>query len=233
MACSIDSRSVTFAPPVLEDRICKGVPVDQELVTDFSDAAETMEGGGDSLIRWGGGIAQKGGYAVSFGAPGQMPPQLSVVEDGGGNRALRVHATPGVPNGPDNVWSGAALVFGHDPDICVDATGYRGVSFRIAGMAGTCELMFQVEISQDLALEISPTAACTLGDRCYSPFSNPLAIEKDAKTYEIPFTAISDGNPVPQVDPKTITSVAWKLWAPVEGVPCEADFVVDDVAFFR
>ena len=93
--------------------------------------------------------------------------------------------------------------------------------------------MFQVEFSQDFDLNVSPLGACTLGDLCYPPYSAPLAVNEAPKTYDIPFTAISDGNPVRQVDPTTITSVAWKLWAPSEGAPCEADFVVDDVAFFR
>ena len=232
-ACSIDARQVTVDSGVVESRICKGAPVDQDVITDFSDAVEATDAGGNPIIRWGGGPGQRGGVSYVFGAAGQMPPALSL-EDVAGNRVLRVRATPGVPNSPDNFWSGLALGFGHDPAGCVDASAYRGVRFRIEGTVGTCQLMFQVEISQDLAIggTDDEVAACTLGDLCYPPFSTPLSIQ-GSKTYEVPFTAISEGSPVHEVDPRSVTDVGWKLWAPLAGAPCEASFVVDDVAFFR
>ena len=163
------------------------------------------------------------------------PPRLSLISQGD-NPALRIEASPGVPSSVARSYLGFGLGFGVDEELCVDASEFRGVRFTLDGSVGTCQLMFQVDISEDLSIDEeqhSPLAACKVGvDLCYPPFSLPLTINGPTH-FEIPFTALSDGSPIGLVDRKTIAGISWKLWAPLDGPPCVASLVLDDVAFFR
>jgi len=92
--------------------------------------------------------------------------------------------------------------------------------------------MFQVMISQDDRIGAGFAAAsCTLGEACYPPFSDPLAVDGPG-SYAIPFAALANGNPVEHVRSQDHHERGWKMYAPLDG-PCEAHLVLDDVAFFR
>ena len=227
-ACSVDARSVTASRSA-----CAGLPVEQEQITDFSDAAETTDVEGHPGITFTMGPLKQGGVSVSFAAQGLQPPRLSLISQGD-NRALRIDASPGVPS-VSRSYLGFGLGFGIDPELCVDASEFRGVRFTLDGSLGTCQLMFQVDISEDFSIEEdnSPLAACKVGvDLCYPPFSLPLTIDGPTH-FEIPFTALSDGSPIPLVD-QAITSISWKLWTLTSTrLRARASLVLDDVAFFR
>ena len=235
-ACSIDGRAVTVdgSVPIIAMRVCQGIAVQQALITDFSDAVPGTDLDGNPGILYGLGPVQRGGTAVVFAAPGLKPPQLSL-EPHGNDQALRIEANPGMTVG-DNYYLGFALGFGQDAELCVDATGYRGVSFTLDGTVGSCQLMFQVLVSQDFRVgPHDPAGACTLGELCVPPYSRPLAVNGPAP-YMIPFAdLVNAGNPVAGIDSQTIRSivnVGWKLFA-LGGTPCQASLLLDDVAFFR
>jgi hypothetical protein len=228
-ACSVDARSVT-----LSRSACEGLPVEQALITDFSDATETTDRTGHPGITYTTGPLERGGTSVVFAAPSMVPPTLSLISQGD-NRALKIDASPATPSDLDHSWFGFALGFGLETDLCVDASSFRGVQFTVDGTASTCSFMVQVDISQDIAIDEtnSPVAACTLGVYlCYPPFSLPLTVNGPTH-FAIPFTALSDGSPIALVDPKTILGISWKFFAPLEGPPCVASLILDDVAFFR
>jgi len=242
-ACSIDPRDVIVdsGDPAAADadadadadvvEVCRGIPVERSLIADFSDAVEELDHDGNAGIRYPSGPVNRGGVSYFFAAPGLATPRLSI-QTTAGNPALRIDATPGVPVNDQNYYFGFALGFGSEEEVCLDASGYSGVSFTLDGSPGTCLLMFQVMISQDDRIGAGFAAAsCTLGEACYPPFSDPLAVDGPG-SYAIPFAALANGNPVDHVDLKTITNVGWKMYAPLDG-PCEAHLVLDDVAFFR
>jgi hypothetical protein len=233
-ACSIDARRVTVndSQQVAPTMICQGLPVQRDLITDFSDAFEVPDHDGKPGVGFAQGPVPGGGVSQLFTAPGLASAQLSL-EPRGDNHALRIDANPGVPIGDDNYYVGMALGFGGDQEICVDASGYQGVSFTLDGSTGSCQLMFQVMISQDYRIGSNTlVASCTLGEACYPPFSRPLVVD-GTMSYSIPFSALANGNPVGTVDVKAITNVGWKLFAPLNGPPCQASLLLDDVAFFR
>jgi hypothetical protein len=242
--CSIDDRVVTVAPTPLDEptglspvvEACQGIPIENDLISDFSDAREVVDSEGNAGIEFTRGPVGRGGESYFFEAGGLSRPRLSLVPTASGF-SLRIDAKPGVPIDDSNQWVGFALGFARDQEVCVDATGYHGIRFTIAGSTGTCQLMTQVMISQDDRIgEGFPTASCTLGDLCYPPFSAPLAVDETPHTFEIPFTALSDGNPAPVVDEltkKTITNIGWKLYVPLSGPPCVASLSLDDVGFYK
>jgi hypothetical protein len=242
-ACSIDSRAVIVDAAGQTDadadvdaqviEVCQGIPVQQALIADFSDAVEEVDSHGNAGVRYASGPVSRGGTAYFFAAPGLTPPRLSI-QTTGDNRALRIDATPGKPVTPDFYWFGFALGFGSDTEVCLDATGFTGVGFTLDGTPGTCLLMFQVMISEDDRIgDGFEAASCTLGPDCYPPFSKPLMVAGPG-SYAFPFTELAHGNPVETVDVKAITNVGWKMFAPVdESTPCEAHLVLDDVAFYR
>jgi hypothetical protein len=229
LACEIDSRVVTA--PV---SACQGVPVANALITDFSGATEGPDLAGQPGVTFtGGGALNRGGSTLVFAAEGLEAPTLSLTKTANDNPALQIDAKPGIPKGL-NFWLGFAIGFARDEDVCVDASDYKGVSFTLDGTPGTCLLMFQVEISQDLDIGTkSPIAACPLGpDRCYPPFSLSINVS-GRKTYQFLFSSLSEGSPLALVDKKAITNLSWKLWAPSEGPPCEAHLILDDVTFYK
>jgi len=233
-ACSIDARMVTVndSQQVTPTTVCQGMPVQRDLITDFSDAFVAPDHDGKPGVGFAQGPVPGGGVSYLFAAPGLASPRLSL-EPRGDDRALRIDANPGVPIGDDNYYLGFGLGFGGDTQICVDASGYQGVSFTLDGSTGTCQLMFQVEISQDYRIgSNTQIASCTLGEACYPPYSRPLVVD-GPMTHAIPFSALANGNPVGMVDMTAITSVGWKLFAPLNGPPCQASLLLDDVAFFR
>ena len=224
-ACAVDDRPVTVAPAA--------IPVDQALITDFSDAVEGPDVHGRPGILYGDGPVHLGGSSSMFAAPGLSLPTLSI-EPRGDGRALRVLARPGTPINDGSFYFGFALAFGDDQAVRIDATGYRGVRFTLEGDTGTCIVMFQVIFSAvDRADPSYPgVATCLLREDCAPPYSHPLSLEGNG-VFEIPFDALDDGNPVRRVDVTTITAVGWKLYAPLSGPSCEVSLLLDDVAFLR
>jgi hypothetical protein len=214
--------------------------VQQDLITDFSDAVVGIDLDGNPGIAYSRGAVALGGTSAVFAAPGLRLPRLSL-EPRGSDQALRIDATPGVPIDNQNYYSGIALAFGRDEGVCVDATGYTGVRFTLEGTPGTCQLMFQVLISQDFRIGENGPGACTLGELCYPPFSEPLVVDggvgAEPSRFDVRFAALTrPGNPVARIDAQTIKSivnVGWKLFAPLVGPPCQASMLLDEVAFFR
>ncbi len=236
VACSIDDRNVSVAPATdasVPTR-CSGIPVGRELISDFTDAVEVVDVDGNHGIVYSNGPVGLGGVTQFFSAPGVAPPTLSLVPTDTGP-ALEVRATPARPISaePASRYFGFGLGFGIVAPVCVDASAYRGVSFSLEGQIGSCELMFQTQISQDdRLLEGSDVSSCTLAELCYPPYSAPLEVGRK-RTFQFPFDALNGGNPVELVDPTTLINVAWKMFAPVSGPACEVRIVIDDVAFYR
>jgi hypothetical protein len=142
--------------------------------------------------------------------------------------AMTVKAS--VPVG-DKYW-GASLSF----DKCIDASAYTGVTFTLSSVSlAGCELRFGVDIAEDVdpVQNQNPKGTCTKTP-CYGPaFSLPAGATGVTK---VPFTDVSYGSPVADVNKKTILGIAWTLHSPVAGdggADCtNATFTVDDVSFY-
>jgi hypothetical protein len=235
-ACSIDDRTVSVAQVGSEMMPvrCQGIPVERELISDFSDAVEVVDVDGNHGIEYRDGPVGLGGVTQFFGAPDLSLPTLSLVSTDTGP-ALNVEAKPETPISDEirTRYFGFGLGFGRTEPVCVDASAYRGVSFTLEGSIDTCELRFQTQISQDdRLLEGSNISSCTLGEACFPPFSEPLEVGSK-RSFQFPFGALENGNPVPLVDPTTLINVAWKMYAPASGPACKLSMLIDDVAFYR
>lgn len=247
--CSIDNRSVTFAGVVghadaggpvdgavdiIQLPVCKGIPVNGALITDFSYATPGTDPNGKPGIVFGIGSDLLGG-SYTYSAPFLTAPQLSL-EPRGDGQALRVTAIPGVPVTSGNAWLGFGFGIGIPPlALCLDASGYSGVQFTIEGSLGTCQLEFGVLFSEDDSIRDTPVGACAPEvTACYTPLFGPL-VPGPGGIVMVPFAdmPISAGSPTSTVDTKAITGIQWELIAPLSGDPCVASFTVDDVSFFR
>jgi hypothetical protein len=203
---------------------------DVPLITDFSDASVSTTTGSISLPGATSGVP---GDTYVYDAPGLSPPRLSLTTQdlGAGPRpALRVDAsTEGEQLAdPANPWIGFGISF----RICVDASGFTGVTFTITGDLGTCGLGFGTVFSADLGASIDAKGVCVapLG-RCITPFSGPIATGR----VSVRFPDIAGGAPQPTVNPAELTGIEWRLAAPVDprAPHCVASFTVSDVSFFR
>lgn len=199
------------------------------LITDFSDAVPITDSEGNPGLGFGVQDVIGGGESFIYSSFGLSPPSVSLAT-GAGNRALHFTAMPGIPVSPNYALLGFGLGWGAVERECLDASGYHGAMFKIAGSAGTCQLSFGVQISQDTMAELNAAGTCELESRCYSPQSGPL--EVSAGTVSIAFADMIGGSPLADVDPMSIIGVKWQLAAPIQGPPCEADLVVDDIGFF-
>jgi hypothetical protein len=206
--------------------LCTGIPAEQALITDFSDAFEAEDEEHNPGIRFGFPSHRDGGVSFVWGFAGLDLPHVSLA--GAGNpaeQAMRVVATPGDPLSEE--YSG--VVFGIGWLGCVDATDYTGVAFTLKGTLGTCSLFPGLNIGENTQAKLNEDGSCEFGDFC-GPVRSGL-IEAEG-TQEIPFEDFAGGYPRDTIDPARILGFNWFLAVPLEGTPCDADFTVDDVRFF-
>jgi hypothetical protein len=257
-ACSIDDRHVTFAaaggarahaagtagmggggdsdagdggvgakgdggaPPAL----CTGVPPESALVTDFSDAEGITDDEGNPGLAFSVASFDSGGQTFVYALFGLALPQASLAGDEPGTRALRIVAVPEIALGDPS----PAVGFGLGWLACLDASAYEGFSFTLRGTLGGCSLMPGVQISQNTNVDLNVAASCELETRCAPPRSAPITAEG---IYRVRFSDMTGGSPLDGVDASTIVGFNWLLLLPAEGEQrCQADFTLDDVAFF-
>jgi len=208
--------------------LCTGIPAEQALITDFSDALEVQEDDeGNPGVGFGFPLHRYGGISFVWALTGLDLPRVSLAGAGDADeRAMRVVAQPRNPLSQEY----ASVGFGLGWFGCVDATEYAGVAFTLKGTLGTCQLYTGLNGAQTTRVELNEDGSCELADFCFPPSSGPIETEG---TYEIPFEDIRGGNPRDAIDPARILGFNWGLSVPLEGTPCDADFTVDDVRFFR
>jgi hypothetical protein len=139
---------------------------------------------------------------------------------------MRIVAQPRAPLSQEF----AGLGFGLGWFGCADATEYAGVAFTLEGTLGTCQLFPGLNIGQTTRADLNEDGSCELGAFCLAPSAGLIDTEG---THEIPFEDMHGGNPRDTVDPARILGFNWFLAVPFEGTPCDADFTIDDVRFFR
>ncbi len=250
-ACSIDDRSVIVAgasgdtadggagaggesggagigsggegAPVM---LCTGVPLVTYVITDFSDAVENIDDEQKPGVGFDFQDLPQGGESFTYYLFGLDPPLLSL-SNRGGNKELHVVANPLRPISSNISIVGLGLGWLR----CYDATGYRGISFRLEGSLGTCTLSVGAQIAENTIVRLNSASACEREADCYAPQSPSLPSTEG--THEVAFADMANGSPMPDVDATRIVGVNFQLHVPVEGPPCEADFTLDDVAFYR
>ena len=172
------------------------------------------------------GLSALGGL-WSYMAPGLAPPVVTdVFAPEGPRQALQAVFDPGPAPTPDNTYLGFGYGFGDPP--CLDASAYSGVSFKLTGDLGTCQLTFAVISSPDNAVANGPYGRCT-ASTCLPPSSGRLA----TGTNIFPFALITGGTPVPTVDVTALNGMGWSALIPSDGTtpPCHASFTISDLRF--
>jgi hypothetical protein len=167
------------------------------------------------------------GGTFTFSASALAPPTLTPSFAADGSIAsVRVNAMPGVSTDPYSAFSGLGFYFTNPS--CVNAKGYSGIQFTVAGELGTCTLNTFVSINEDQTTANGGTCAQA---SCVSPYSAPLSLG----TSVVPFSALSGGTPDVTVDPTAINGIGWTLNVPTDGVtaPCNASFTISNVAFTK
>jgi hypothetical protein len=225
-----DSRGVG-AGGTAQPTVCKGTPVERELITDFSDAFAGTDGKGKSNIQFGAPRSSLGWQSYTYEAPGLTAPTLTLEPKDVG-QVLRVTAVPGPPVDQANEW----FAFGFGPwssaGTCLDASAYTGVEFALEGSLGTCSLTLSVQFSQDQRISDNPGAGSCAAPICFEPQS-PVITADAAGPIRVPFAALLGGNPISKVDATTITAIGWQLLAPLEGTPCRASLTIAKISFFQ
>ena len=162
--------------------------------------------------------------SYAYAAPGQQTPVGTAAADGNG---IEIVGGFGPADGGGN-YAGLGLYFAGT--TCLDASGYTGIRFELAGDLGGCALALGAASSGDLDSVVNPgRGACSPGSgACYGPSA---AVSPAATTVMVPFTSLTGGMPVSTLDPSTIVTVQWQLAPPTSG-SCSADFTISNVAFY-
>jgi hypothetical protein len=175
-------------------------------------------------MRFGTAEEQWGSY--TYADPGQTAPTASVTADGNG---IHIQATFVPESG--YTFEGVGLYF--SSQSCIDGSRYTGIQFGFAGDLGGCSLNVGVTSSADISSQSDPARGACSGtpSTCYGPFA-PV---QPVPAVRVPFSAMSGGMPMAQVDPSTITNVNWQLSGPAsapDGGDCSADITVENVTFY-
>ena len=167
------------------------------------------------------------GQPFTYAATGLTAPTVTLLPNGDGTTAgAQVAANPGTTTDLNNSFVGFGWGFGNPP--CLDASGFTGVQFTIAGDLGTCNLQFSLTPSEDNGVQFGPFGVCT-ADNCVGPFSASLGVG----TTVVKFADMTGGRPLATLDATALNAISWNLSVPTDGVtaPCVASFTVTGVAF--
>jgi hypothetical protein len=205
--------------------------VAEALITDFSDAVPIS----DDEMNPGLGFEVQGtvggGQSFVYSSSGLGLPAVSLATTND-ERALRFTAMPGAVVSTDYTYFvGFGLGWSAIARDCLDASGFRGLTFSAAGSIGSCLLIVGMQTSSNVRAELNAAGSCQLVTGCAPPQSAPL--DSALGVFEVPFSDMHGGRPHDAVDPTSVIGVNWFLLLPPDGPPCEVDLLIDDVAFFR
>ncbi len=172
------------------------------------------------------------GGTFTYAAPATGSGPMATITDG----ALHVSATTTGTAMTAQYW-GVGIYFNGNtlPTDCINAFGFVGVQFDIAGIVSGngCSVQYATNDSAHMDATLDPKGSGPPG--AYSPQA-PLAIPPTSTTMMMPFTgplAPSGGNPAIAVDPFRLVGVQWQFTT-LPGVEnsCVVDLTIDNVRFF-
>jgi hypothetical protein len=170
------------------------------------------------------------GGTFTYASPTGSGP-MATITDG----ALHVTATTtGITTA--QYW-GVGIYFNGNtlPTDCINASGFVGVQFDIAGVVSGngCSVQYSTNDSAHMDAMIDPKGSGPLG--AYAPQAT-LTIPPTTTTMMMPFTgpsAPSGGSPSIAIDPFRLVGVQWQFTtAPGVENSCVVDLTIDNVRFF-
>jgi len=131
---------------------------------------------------------------------GQLPVTLSVNSSGGLTVRASIYSADG---SYANAQAGLAYVGTN----CLNASQYTGIRFELTGDFGKCGMLFEVIDAEDTPSSAVPGKAECTASRCIDPY---FRLTKPG-VYEVPFSALANGAPMPTVDTTSIIGMQWLL----------------------
>jgi hypothetical protein len=127
-------------------------------------------------------------------------------------------------------YSGFGLYF----DECIDASLYRGISFKLTGTTGGGAIRLVPIVNEDTPIDpVAMIGACSYANEQtkFTECINPGATVTASGVITVLWSELTGGRPRANVDPAQIDGLLWALvWAP--GLASYAvDLTLDDVAF--
>ena len=167
--------------------------------------------------------------SYTYAAKEQAPPSIAPTSDGNGLSISGGIIT--AADGGDN-YVGAGVYY--NSASCVDTSSFTGVSFDVVGDLGGCTLLVNVLISADLSTTADPTRGACQGSAssCFGP---SVIVHPGPATLEVPFSAVTGGNPLYKVDGSGVVGVAWELLGATglrDGGSCAANISIENAAFY-
>jgi len=212
------------------------VTVPDALMTDFSELADGSSTSGGAQLKWGKASKSLTGGTFVYGqdTAGADSP-LGTVASG----ALSITAS--VASGH---YGGFGFYFG--PNCGSDACAYNGFSFSIAGSTGGTDVDIQMQQVSDYPLNDSNKGMCDYGDAgvsydsrwnyCTNPHVKlstllPSGVTADPQVVQVPWTALTGGNPVSNLDCVMLLGIQIQFNA-VSGSSA-VNLTLDDLTFYK
>ena len=212
------------------------VTVPSALMTDFSELADGASTSGGAQLKWGKASASLTGGTFVYGqdAAGADSP-LGTISSG----ALNITAS--VAGGH---YGGFGFYFG--PNCGSNACAFSGFSFSIAGSTGGADVDIQMQQVSNYPLKDGNKGTCDYGDAgisydsrwnyCANPHVRlsallPDGVTTDPQVVQVPWTALTGGNPVVELDCTQLLGIQVQFNA-VSG-SFTANLTLDDLTFYQ
>jgi hypothetical protein len=189
-------------------------------------------GNAGSVVGAGGaGGAVAGGYACAGLKPtgatissltASTPPNNKFVSEGGTNGGTFTYPTSAITatiaggnltaTGMVNTYSGVGVYF----DMCIDASAYTGVTFRIAttGIPTGGQITFAVQTNSNLPIDAGGMKGACVTTNVLDPYPEchePITVIPANGVAMIPFSMLMGGVPKPTVTGAEIVGLKWQF----------------------
>ena len=214
---------------------CGPVPVPKALMTDFSEIADGASTYAGASLKWGTATSLTGGTFVYGQDTAGADTPLGTITGG----ALNITASIAASH-----YGGFGFYFG--PNCGSDACAYTGFSFTVAGSLTGCSVDIQMQQTSDYPLNDNNKGKCDFGDAgitydnrwsyCTNPHTGLSAqlsgdAGADPQVVQIPFTTLTSGNPVSNVDCSQLLGIQIQFNS--TGSACTVNLTLDDLAFYK
>ena len=214
---------------------CGPVPVPKGLMSDFSEIADGSSTYAGASLKWGTASSLTGGTFVYGQDTAGADTPLGTVTGG----ALNITASIAASH-----YGGFGFYFG--PNCGSNACAYTGFSFTLAGSLTGCSVDIQMQQTSDYPFNDNNKGTCDYGDAgvtydnrwsyCTNPHASLSAllsgaVTADPQVVQVPFTTLTGGNPVSDVDCSQLLGIQIQFNS--AGPACTVNLTLDDLMFYK
>lgn len=238
------------------------------LITDFTRRCTGMDGGIDPYNACFGAYPGYfgGTYSYPFGPPAVAGPGLPGADqtpnDAGNNCVVPLSqnsflatvmpsSKSWVLSGTVAGFSGAGMYIQSAPNLCVDASAYRGVQFTISGTIGSADasvgeagvsdagvsapfIQFKAIEAEDVMPTTTAGSVGTCTASMCTPASYSFALPSTPTTITVQWTDLMGRVPGAPSDPAHLTGIEWALpWACTGSTPYPVNITIQNVMFVK